>query len=65
MKARFSANKRKLEEKKKEYDIDQKMEQLREEEERAKEYRSVCLSLDYLVLNPVILYHCIKVLVCQ
>jgi len=39
VKARFSANKRKMEEKKKEYDIDQKMEQLREEEERAKEYR--------------------------
>ena len=38
-----------MEEKKKEYDIDQKMEQLREEEERAKEYRLVCLSLDYLI----------------
>ena len=32
-------NKRKLEEKKKEYDIDQRLEELREEEERAKEYR--------------------------
>eukprot|EP00088_Acartia_fossae_P066956 TRINITY_DN8324_c0_g1_i17.p1 TRINITY_DN8324_c0_g1~~TRINITY_DN8324_c0_g1_i17.p1 ORF type:complete len:204 (-),score=71.18 TRINITY_DN8324_c0_g1_i17:84-695(-) len=39
VKARFSANKRKLEEQKKEYDIDQRMEELREEEERAKEYR--------------------------
>merc|ERR1739842_215946 len=33
VKARFNVNKRKMEEKKKEYDIDQKMEQLREEEE--------------------------------
>ena len=39
VKARFSANKRKMEEKKKEYDIDQRMDELREEEERAKEYR--------------------------
>jgi U4/U6.U5 tri-snRNP component SNU23 len=28
-----------MEEKKKEYDIDQRMDELREEEERAKEYR--------------------------
>jgi len=39
VKSRFSANKRKLEDKKKEYDIDQRLEELREEEERAKEYR--------------------------
>jgi len=39
VKARFSINKRKLEEKKKEYDFDQKMQELKEEEERSKEYR--------------------------
>jgi len=39
VKARFSANKRKLEEKKKEYDFDQRMAELKEEEERSKEYK--------------------------
>merc|ERR1711872_82436 len=39
VKARFSINKRKLEEKKKEYDFDQRMQELKEEEERSKEYR--------------------------
>eukprot|EP00088_Acartia_fossae_P050485 TRINITY_DN56578_c0_g1_i1.p1 TRINITY_DN56578_c0_g1~~TRINITY_DN56578_c0_g1_i1.p1 ORF type:complete len:201 (+),score=64.41 TRINITY_DN56578_c0_g1_i1:40-642(+) len=39
VKARFSANKRKLEEKRKEYDFDQRMQELKEEEERSKEYK--------------------------
>jgi len=39
VKARFSANKRKLEEKKKEYDFDTRMEELRAEEERNREYK--------------------------
>ena len=39
VKARFSANKRKLEEKKKEYDFDTRMEELKAEEERNREYK--------------------------
>jgi len=39
VKDRFSANKRKMEEKKKEYDFDARMSELKEEEERTKEYR--------------------------
>merc|ERR1712083_1085227 len=39
VKDRFAANKRKLDEKKKEYDFDARMAELKEEEERAKEYR--------------------------
>merc|ERR1712054_15631 len=39
VKERFAANKRKLEEKKKEYDFDERMKELKDEEEEAKEYR--------------------------
>ncbi|XP_047120836.1 zinc finger matrin-type protein 2 [Schistocerca piceifrons] len=39
VKKRFELNKRKLEEKKKDYDIEQKMKELREEEEKLREYR--------------------------
>ena len=39
VKARFNVNKRKMEEKKKDYDFDQRMVELKEEEERAKEYK--------------------------
>jgi len=39
VKARFALNKKKMEEKKKEYDLEQKMTELREEEEKMREYR--------------------------
>merc|ERR1739838_1015754 len=39
VKDRFSINKRKMEEKKKEYDFDERMKELKEEEEKQKEYR--------------------------
>ncbi|XP_023349418.1 zinc finger matrin-type protein 2 [Eurytemora carolleeae] len=39
VKARFNMNKRKMEEKKKDYDFDQRLAELKEEEERAKEYK--------------------------
>ncbi|XP_069680425.1 zinc finger matrin-type protein 2 [Periplaneta americana] len=39
VKKRFEMNKKKLEEKKKDYDIEQRMKELREEEEKLKEYR--------------------------
>ncbi|XP_064481461.1 zinc finger matrin-type protein 2-like [Ornithodoros turicata] len=39
VKKRFEANKKKLEEKKKDYDFEQRMQELREEEEKLKEYR--------------------------
>merc|ERR1719219_600139 len=39
VKARFALNKKKLEEKKKEYDLEQKTSELREEEEKLREYR--------------------------
>merc|ERR1712059_233574 len=39
VKDRFAQNKRKMEEKKKEYDFDQRMQELKDEEEKAKEYR--------------------------
>merc|ERR1711937_264287 len=39
VKERFSLNKRKLEEKKKEYDVDERLKELRDEEEKAREYR--------------------------
>merc|ERR1712227_364324 len=39
VKARFALNKKKLEEKKKEYDLEQRSSELREEEEKLREYR--------------------------
>jgi len=39
VKARFALNKKKMEEKKKEYDLEQKTSELREEEEKLREYR--------------------------
>jgi U4/U6.U5 tri-snRNP component SNU23 len=39
VKSRFAINKRKMEEKKKEYDFDQRMAELKEEEERQKEFK--------------------------
>merc|ERR1711953_1082819 len=39
VKARFALNKKKLEEKKKEYDLEQRTSELREEEEKLREYR--------------------------
>merc|ERR1711997_1246740 len=39
VKARFALNKKKLEEKKKEYDLEQRTTELREEEEKLREYR--------------------------
>ena len=39
VKNRFSANKKKLEEKKKDYDFEERVAELREEEEKAREYR--------------------------
>ncbi|XP_001599252.1 zinc finger matrin-type protein 2-like [Nasonia vitripennis] len=39
VKARFAANKKKLEEKKKDYDLEQRVKELKEEEEKMKEYR--------------------------
>jgi len=39
VKNRFARNKAKLEEKKVEYDFDQRMAELREEDEKAKEYK--------------------------
>jgi len=39
VKRRFESNKKKLEEKRKDYDIEQRMQELREEEEKLKEYR--------------------------
>ncbi|KAG8035456.1 hypothetical protein G9C98_006902 [Cotesia typhae] len=39
VKARFNANKKKLEEKKKDYDLEQRVKELKEEEEKIKEYR--------------------------
>lgn len=39
VKKRFEANKKKMEEKKKDYDFEQRMQELREEEEKIKEYR--------------------------
>lgn len=39
VKARFALNKKKMEEKKKEYDLEQKVSELREEEEKLREYR--------------------------
>merc|ERR550519_2930715 len=39
VKARFALNKKKLEEKKKDYDFEERMMELREEEEKQKEYR--------------------------
>ncbi|OQV20318.1 putative Zinc finger matrin-type protein 2 [Hypsibius exemplaris] len=39
VRARFAENKKKMEEKKQDYDLDERMRELREEEERAKEYR--------------------------
>ena len=39
MKSRFAVNKRKMEEKRKEYDFDQRMAELKEEEDRQKEYK--------------------------
>ena len=39
VKNRFALNKRKLEEKKKDYDFEERMKELREEEEKQKEYR--------------------------
>ncbi|KAF7394019.1 hypothetical protein HZH68_010838 [Vespula germanica] len=39
VKARFALNKKKLEEKKKDYDLEQRVKELKEEEEKIKEYR--------------------------
>jgi U4/U6.U5 tri-snRNP component SNU23 len=39
VKERFNLNKRKLEDKKKQYDFDERMKELKEEEEKAKAYR--------------------------
>ncbi|EFN90017.1 Zinc finger matrin-type protein 2 [Harpegnathos saltator] len=39
VKARFAQNKKKLEEKKKDYDLEQRVKELKEEEEKIKEYR--------------------------
>jgi len=39
VKARFAQNKKKLEEKKKDYDLDERLAEQREEEEKAREYR--------------------------
>merc|ERR1712083_545887 len=39
VKERFAINKKKMEEKKKEYDFEQRMQELKEEEEKQKEYR--------------------------
>ena len=39
VKARFAENKKKMQEKKQDYDLDERMRELKEEEERAKEYR--------------------------
>merc|ERR1719229_781638 len=39
VKERFALNKKKMEEKKKDYDFDQRVAELREEEEKAREYR--------------------------
>ena len=39
VKARFALNKKKMEEKKKEYDLEAKTSELREEEEKLREYR--------------------------
>merc|ERR1712215_187949 len=39
VKERFALNKKKLEEKKKEYDFEQRMQELKEEEEKQKEYK--------------------------
>ncbi|KAL7299926.1 hypothetical protein TKK_0007246 [Trichogramma kaykai] len=39
VKARFALNKKKLEEKKKDYDLEQRVRELKEEEEKIKEYR--------------------------
>merc|ERR1711997_494922 len=39
VKARFALNKKKMEEKRKEYDLEQKVTELREEEEKLREYR--------------------------
>ena len=39
VKNRFAANKKKLEEKKKDYDFEERVAELREEEEKAREYR--------------------------
>ncbi|CAG5077041.1 Similar to Zmat2: Zinc finger matrin-type protein 2 (Mus musculus) [Cotesia congregata] len=39
VKARFNANKKKMEEKKKDYDLEQRVKELKEEEEKIKEYR--------------------------
>ena len=39
VKNRFSMNKKKLEEKKKDYDFEERVAELREEEEKAREYR--------------------------
>ncbi|XP_033217805.1 zinc finger matrin-type protein 2 [Belonocnema kinseyi] len=39
VRARFAINKRKLEEKKKDYDLEQRVKELKEEEEKVKEYR--------------------------
>lgn len=39
VKARFAANKKKLEEKKKDYDLEQRVSELKEEEQKLKEYR--------------------------
>ena len=39
VKNRFASNKKKLEEKKKDYDFEERVAELREEEEKAREYR--------------------------